>query len=507
MLEKLATVRLGVDLTRLSWQGRLRQASHARAQLQSPVVRAALLGGLGHAFLLLFPTLVYAAVMLADLPQRIVTASTTYEFVIIALWLAVGGLALLVTYALIRFRPAFPPGHVRRREDAPELFQLLDEVRREYSSPLLRRSVKLHHICITDGPGVEVIRTPRCGFPFVFHNTLAIGLPATQTLSPLQLKVALARKLGQLASRDNVLAGWVYHVRLMWSCYTRSNDLEPAPCRWLLQAFFGWYVPFYHRISAEAARAFECAGDEYALQVVDHESVSEGIVAMSVNERFLSDKFWPAINSMCGKLPEPKHLPYAHLEQAFRKGVKPAERQAWLGKALRAKAESKTAMPTLQERVQDLGRPIDQLPELAEQSAARHYLGPSLAAIVQGMDQAWLHRNRPVWRKRFKKHQKAKSRLSALRQKLDAAELSDDEVRELIKLTSAHLGGANAAILYQSVLKQKPNDAKVHFAIGSRLLAGNDAAGVAALERAMELEERYAEPACKLISQFRMNSQ
>ena len=88
-------------------------------------MRAALLGGLGYAYLLLFPMLVYAATMLADLPQRIATASTTNDFVAIALWLGTGGLAALVTYSLIRFRPAFATGHVLRRDDAPALFRLV----------------------------------------------------------------------------------------------------------------------------------------------------------------------------------------------------------------------------------------------------------------------------------------------------------------------------------------------------------------------------------------------
>lgn len=507
MLEKLATVRLGVDLKRISWRVRGGQAAAAGKAIQSPIMRAALLGGLGYAWLLAFPFLAYWIAAYGDLPHRITVAGTSAEFGAIAAWIVIAALAVLMTYALVRFRPALPDEQVLRREQAPALFQLLDELRREYPGALLRRPVTIQRVCITAADCMELIRTPRLGFPFAFTNTLTIGLPVLQTLSAQQFRVALARKLGQLSGRDNGVAGWLYHLRGIWPCYTRLHGLKPAPCRWLLQAFFLWYVPLYHRNSAEVARAFEHAGDEYALQVVDPDSVAEALVAMAVSERFLKEKFWPAIHSMCGKLPEPQHLPYAHLERSFRKGVQQSDRQSWLSQALAAPAAPHSAVPSLQERIQDLGWAEGQIPEWNDNSAAQDYLGQSLDTIVQAMDQAWLRQNQPVWRKRFKKHQKSKARLAALQQKLDSAQLSDDELRELVKRIDAHRSGRDAANLYQRVLSQKPDDAKLHFAIGSRLLRLTDASGVTALERAMALEEQYAEPACRLISQFRKRAE
>lgn len=500
MLDRLDLGRWGERFKRLPWPG---HRGALGAEAQSPVVRAALAAAVGYGFLLMFPLLLYRILVHGNLYQQAVTATTVGDVGRIVLWFGVAGLCAAVSYALIRFRAALSDGYMLNRAHTPELFRLIDEVRGEFPSALRRRPVTIDRLCIAEGARVEMVRTPRLGFPFTFSNTLVIGLEAAQTLSASQFKVAVARSVGQLRGRGHGLNAWLFHLRRTWACYLRLETLQPAPVRWLLEPFFGWYVPWYERMSAAAAEQFAHTGDTYALEIVDHETVSDGIVALAVNARFLEQKFWPAVERLQGKLLQPTHYPYASLEQAFLKGIQPGERARWLREAVRGNDRTDAAQPPLRERIADLSWPEDRLPQVPEQTAARRYLTNAYDDIVRALDHAWWQDNKPQWRQRFKRFQKTRPRLAALRRKLASHALDDGELRTLIKLAGMHLRGTDAVAVYQDVLKQRPDDARLHFALGSRLLRYDEAVGVAALERAMALDERYVIRACKLISQRR----
>lgn len=488
MLEPLKATPAGAKLLQLC--GSLR-----------PVARAAAAAALGYGYLLAFPVLTLSVLLSGDVIEAIGAARTVGDYAAVAAWIGVATVTAMVTVWLARLRPSPPPGYLLQRREAPELFAVLDELRRDFATPVWRPGPTLHRVCITSGQDVQIIRTPQFGFPVLFTNTLAIGLPVLQTLGPQQFKAILARRIGQFQSPDGVLQSGLYHLRQTWQCYAQCDHRVVAPLRWILRGFYTPYAAFFARASAAASKDFELAGDAYALQVMHHEAVREGIVALAITEYFLNDKFWPAVNSMRGRLREPPHLPFGQLEQAFRKGVKPDQLESWLKRALRA--EAPPHMPQLAERIDDLGGAAHGAPAVSAQSAAHHFLAEALTGIVSRLDQQWWQANQRRWRRHFKRCQKARPRLMALQNKAGSGGLSADETRELVKLARAYLNPAQAAALYERLSVQHRTDAGLQLSLGRLLLKGNDARGVAAVERAMALDERYADVACKLISRFR----
>ena len=95
-----------------------------------------------------------------------------------------------------------------------------------------------------------------------------------------------------------------------------------------------------------------------------------------------------------------------------------------------------------------------------------------------------------------------RKRLAELKQKADFAELNDNEAWELAFLTEKLEDKFLAITLYQQVLKQNPNHAKTLFAVGRILLGKNDASGVKALERAMELDKGCLAQACWMLAKY-----
>jgi hypothetical protein len=125
---------------------------------------AAALSSLGLVYLLGFPLV--AAWLLLRLPGRAMQAGGAAD------WLVLGGVVVLigvlglVSWQILRLRFELPGGEVIGQTEAPALFDTVNELCELHGSP------PVHRIVLTGGFEVEVIRTPRFGFPFAFSNTL-----------------------------------------------------------------------------------------------------------------------------------------------------------------------------------------------------------------------------------------------------------------------------------------------------------------------------------------------
>lgn len=479
-----------------------RQDHDGSSESPHPAPRAAVAALLGYGWLLAFPGLVIGIAGFGNLPHKIATASSLGDFVAIGAWTGVAVFAGLFSYWLLRLQLIPPAGRELQPAEAPALFDLLAELHEQYAARGWRGRRKLHRVCVTPVAGVAVVRCPRFGLPFVFENTLCIGLPTLQTLAPLSFRALLARTLGQFHGTDQPVSRRLYELRATWACYRRCARTTPAPLRWLVERFFNWYAPFYERMSDELASAVEMTGDDYALQAVDPESLRDGLVAEATSKVFLNKCFWPALEQLRGKSLQPPTLPFAQLERAFHDSD-PREREAWWQQALRLESPG---IPSLGQRIADLGRPGIGQPQASQASAAQTLLGESLAPVVAELDAQWWAQHRRRWRRKFERCRKALPRLVVLKDQLVRGRLNDAEVRELVRLAKHHLDSVHAAGLYRNLLAYRPEDAQLQFGLGKRLLHVGDEAGVAALERAMSLDERYAIGACKLISLYRTST-
>ncbi|NIP71781.1 MAG: hypothetical protein GWO16_01530 [Gammaproteobacteria bacterium] len=453
-----------------------------------------LVAAVGYAFLAFFPVL--ALVSLAHLPRAVLSAHSS------AAWLQVAGLGgaaalgTAMTGMLVAMRAPPPRGYEVNGEKAPALFALLGELDQAYGGP------RIHRVFVTERFEARVLRAPRFGLPALYENALVLGLPLLLTLSPTEFRVALGRCMGRLSLARNPVTGRLYHLRQTWAYYRDTQG--PAPLRWVAGGFFAAYCPLYEWASRRAACLDELAADLYAAETVAHEDVAEAIVATVVNARFLDEKFWPALNSTRGKAPRPPHLPYSTMVRAFAHGVKEDERRLWLKEALAEQGDSKGPVPCLEKRLDNIGHQRAGLPERAAEHAGRRYMGRALTEAQKHFDREWLRANAAQWRRSYREWQEGRSRIQALQQKAGEA-LSKHEIGEYIELVRRHARPADVPALYQGLLERRPRDADLHWCLGRMLAMANDARGVPVLERAMDLDERYGVPACRLIARLRQS--
>lgn len=484
------------------WQRRLRRA------LGSAAVRLARRHPHGHrmsalvllasGYLVLAAPALVAVWALSSLISAIGTGSAGAALGAVA----VAGACAALAFAWWRRAPAPPAGLELTATAAPGLFRMLDGLREHYPRPLTRRAPHIHRVLVTPLPELRLVQTPLWGFPVRFQTTLLIGLPRMQTLKPIQLQALLAGRIGMLSGRSGVALSLIRRLHDLWGLYAQADWVHSTPARWLLRACFKPLAASSAVWSAPALRQHALEADHCALEAVNYDDVIEAVLADAIAGRFLKDKFWPAVERLGQAAARPRRLPFASLETAY-SATTEAERRQWLERALRS--PSGRARPSLTERLQNLHMSA-RLPTAPEQTAARHYLGDSVQHVVQSLDRQWLADNLRRWRRRDTRRVRAQRELEILRREAAQRRLTDAELQRFISLVNRYLGRAAASRLFRSALEWDRGDARLQLAVGRQLVDLGDPEGIPALERAMDLNEALAVPACRLISRARQNA-
>ena len=325
----------------------------------------------GYGWLLLFPWLVLAGISGA---YEALTGQPAVVWSRLLMWTAVAAGAALVTYRMGRFRPALPAGSVLDRNKAPVLFELVDELGWHY-----RRSV-IDRVVVSGEFALVIEKTPCSALPVWSMNTLNIGLPLIQALSPSQFRCALARRLGQFSKRRNPLGNWLYRLRQIWPQYaiaTEAADPGFQPVRW----FFRVFAPLYERISLPVARLDELAADSYAMEVCSDEEMLDTITTEMVSRLYLEEKYWPTYRKLTARVRELMPKPHAGMASVLRTGLQGDRGQEWLMKAMDQEPRYDDPMPSLAKRVENIGHWKPRMSGITHESAATVYLEKAIGEL------------------------------------------------------------------------------------------------------------------------------
>ena len=159
-------------------------------------LKVILLAYAGYAYVALV-LLVAAGLFFATIP-----AAVYLKALVIKLALIFGGFFWVVAGAMW-VRLEVPKGRPIANSEAPELFALIDKLRRSLGAP------RFHHVLITDDFNAAVVQIPRLGLLGWYRNTLLIGLPLMKALNRQQLAAVLAHEFGHLAGGHGRLGNWI----------------------------------------------------------------------------------------------------------------------------------------------------------------------------------------------------------------------------------------------------------------------------------------------------------
>jgi len=371
-------------MSNTGWRQSLLQGVGTRIEVMAELHPRAYLGVTavfalaGFACLMLCPLLVLAGV--AGMYQSL-AGFTAIEWRELLAWSVVVGCCGLASYRLIRFRPAFPAGIVLDREQAPSLFQLVEDTAGHYGC------TGIDHIVVTGTYRLDIVSTPCRGLPVCSTRSLVIGLPLMQCLSTTRFGCLLARRLGQYSRQTNPLVNWLCVMRDIWPHY-RASAAETGFGFLPVRALFSIYAPLYTAVSTAAVRLDELHADSYAMELFSHEEVLDAITADTVYRLFLREKYWPAIRKLNAKVGAAVTKSNAGMKAVLHAGLQSDTTGLWIEKAMSMEQQWDDPWPLLVRRLDNVGHVQAHMDTHLSESAAVSYiakLAPTLKAALENI--------------------------------------------------------------------------------------------------------------------------
>jgi len=430
----------------------------------------------------------YLGVVLAILAVLLALAVVSVKFLKAAgvkLAFVIGAFFFLVLKALwVRLAP--PGGREITRAEAPALFATIDGLRRELKAPAF------HRVLITDDFNAAVVQLPRLGMLGWHRNYLLIGLPLMKALTVEQFKAVLAHELGHLSAGHGRMSNWIYRLRMSWARLMAVLEHQRSWGTFMFRRFFNWYVPYFAAYSFPLARANEYHADGVAAASTSPRALAEALTSVDVVGRFLAERYWPNVYKRADDLPQPAFAPYSGLGEQLAGGLDDASTAPWLERALADRTGTANTHPSLSDRLAAI-REASRIAVPAEGASADRLLGGALAGITEDFDRRWRESVLASWEQRHREVREGRARLAELdRAAAGDKELGIDEALERARLTEAFGAGADAALEQFRAVHVRSPEAPLHaFALGVRLLARDDEAGVALVGQAIERDENF----------------
>jgi MFS family permease len=397
-------------------------------------------------------------------------------------------LAILILPLLVGVvaRVPAPNGRTVGREEAPELFALLDTLARDL------RIRRLSSIVIDESFQACVWTEYRFG-PFgPGRRHLLIGLPLLAAMTRAEFTSVLAHELGHIAK----LAG-----SLALRSYRLSTALDVSAAAggawgWLLRR----HAPYFNAHVSVLTREQETEADLAAARLAGGEAFGDGLKAAAV----LEARVERAMRELWARAAESEAAPagwLTSLVQRLRDRAWTAEEERLFRVELAQPTENLDTHPCLARRLESVGLSPSRaaLPE-ARGEWASSLLGPAFEAVARDVEAGWWAAVRPAWEMRgfqLKDYADELARLNALG---DGA--GKPEALERLRLALELHGPESARGELERCAARWPDDALTSFHLGSLLLREGDGRGAALLESVVARDPVLAPGACGALLRY-----
>jgi Zn-dependent protease with chaperone function len=312
-------------------------------------------------------------------------------------FLLVAPLLLVLRSLWIKMEP--PAGERLTRPMTPELFNMIEGLRRRLRTP------PLHKVLLTPDFNAGVMQVPRLGLLGWYRSYLFIGLPLMKSLTTEQFEAVLAHELGHLARGHARAGNWIYRLRLIWQRLEGAVAANPQWGSGAIRVFFRWYIPRFSATSFPLARSNEYEADAAAARLTSARSAAQALTAVSIVGSYLSERYWPTIHASARELPQPAFAPYSEFIATAIQAVPADELRTWQDAALAAKTSYHDTHPSLTDRLRAMGARAEFAPPLEGNSAER-LLGAERTRLERVFDAQWRERVADSWRQVHEKHQR-----------------------------------------------------------------------------------------------------
>jgi Zn-dependent protease with chaperone function len=387
------------------------------------------------------------------------------------------GAPLLVVLRAMRVKLERPTGGVTlTRANSPELFRMLEELRRRLNTP------RLHHVLLTPDFNAGVAQLPRLGLLGWHQTYLLLGLPLMKALTVEQFQAVLAHELGHLSRGHARAANWIYRIRIIWQHLSQAFTQKSHVGSVLIQPFLKRYIPYFAATSFPLARANEYEADATSVKLTSARSTAQALTSVNVIGSYLNEKYWPAIQEAAKDTPQPAFAPFSDSVASAVQQIPLDLLKRWQDTALERKTSYADTHPCLADRLKAIGAQAEFAPP-APGSGAEALLGPERSQWESSFDERWRERVAESWKKIHERTQSSRTRLAELRSKAAESELDEAGALELSNLEEEVGEGPVAALAMRRTLAEKyPDSMPIRFALARRLLMNNESEGVLLME-------------------------
>jgi Zn-dependent protease with chaperone function len=421
-------------------------------------------------------------------------ASGDVPVVLVKLAIPFGVVAFIIVRAL-SMRIAPPAGIELCPADAPELFGVIERLRERLDTP------RIDHVLLDGDFNASIVQTPRLGPLGWARNYLTIGLAYMQALSPDELESVIAHELGHISRRHGRFACWIYRLRSSWGRFAYELDERGVAGAGLARRFLAWYVPRLQACSVALMREHEHEADRAAAEAVGAQHAARALVRATALAPTVS-RYWDGVYSRVLDESTPPATAYRGLRQALREPPG-GEGEAAVARALAMPTDTGDTHPALADRLAALGcapatLDVGQVLAAPAASAADRLLGPDgHTQLSDRLSADWFATVLEGWSRRHAASAGEREELARLDARAGAGELDLAAARRRAELVEELRDAAAALAAWRDVLTLEPADGAAHLAVGSRLLATGDDAGLGHLDAAIASSPLLAVPAAE----------
>lgn len=403
---------------------------------------------------------------------------------ILASWVLVVAPIVWLSFRMFFKGTPAPEGREVDEEEAPQLFELVDELRERVQGAVV------HHVLITRDFNAAIVQCPRFGLFGGYRNYLILGLPLLYALTPEEATAVIAHEYGHLAGGHGKLTRWIYRQRATFGGLyehartRRTKNKVNRLLAWMLDGF----APYYHAYTFVLSRQNEYDADAIARDIAGAEPAAGALIRTSLLATWLDQTFWPKIYEPVTQSAKPPFMPYVSMRKLL-----PVTMDEWASKErLQAVWKEESGVldthPCLRERVTALAqRP--RVPPMSRFCAADALLGPFAQVLVREFDQAWWAAEKAGWQRHHHRHTRSNARIAQLEAQ-PVAKLSAAEAQEFaLLLVEFRSLEAARAVLHDLVHRPGERFPKPLYYYGRVLLAEQDESGLQYLEEAFRLSQ------------------
>ena len=322
-----------------------------------------------------------------------------------------------------------PTGRAIARKDAPQLFKVLDKMRKRLKGP------QIHRVLIDREFNAAISQVPRWGLFGGHTNYLILGLPYLLGVTSKEMLATVAHEYGHLCGNHGKIGAWVYRQRRTFGALREQIDggVENSWVYAGMAAAIDRFAPYYNAYTFVLSRQDEFEADLTATELAGADHNASSLIRGELLARWMQEEFWPKFYKQADVSAQPVFKPFTAMRTAFGASYDYWATPQRLTAAWLEKSDLHDTHPCLRERVQATGETAT-LPRPVKVTAAEALLGPTAKRLAEEFDQAWWKEEKNSWTARYHYVLRSRQRLQELSVlSLDVLALHDLQELALLK--------------------------------------------------------------------------